>query len=167
MTTAVDPISNYSTGGMQEELQRIIRIQDWDIVVKVVSGDFMYRRFGHDEVKGECIRDRDHRSALIFINRDHPDHEAVLGDNYLLDGWLATLIHEFIHIFVDDYAYIAEATMEEENPLYKYFDSQLRLQLESMVNRITRMIISLIDVQAFLNRHRKDESNGSTTETSE
>lgn len=161
-----DVISNYNLESMQKELQKVMRIQDWDVITRLESDDTFYRRHDRDSVFGECVRDRNHRSALVLINEGVVEHDTPAGGSrdYPMDGWLHTLIHEYSHIFVDDYAYIAEASIEEDDPNHKYFESQLNLQLESLVNRITRTMLSIMDIPAFLDRHRKDEANGSTTE---
>lgn len=161
----VDTIGRYDIKTMTEELQKLLRIQDWDIVVTIADNLYFLREMQNENVKGYCMRDRAHRSALITLNGDHPQSVIPVGEDYVADGWLSTLIHEFCHVFVDDYSYISEALIDEDERDYKYFDSQLRLQLESMINRTTRMILSMMDVPAFLDRHRKDESD--VTDTSE
>lgn len=151
-------IEAYDLKGMTVELQQMLRVQDWDIITAVRDANTFYRDHGHDNVCGDCTRDRTHRQAGIRINGDHSDNDEPLSGPFNT-GWLHTLVHEMLHVFVDDFTYIAEAAIEDGSEASKYYQSQLTLQQESLINRTTRLVFSMMDVEAFLARHRKDDQH--------
>lgn len=163
-----DSIENYNLDTMKAELQQALRIQDWDIDFVLESKDAFYRIFENDNTKGCCTRDQKENTAEVSINKDHPDHLNPTSESVLVQGWLPTVVHEFCHIFLDPYDAITQSIASripgEEG---EHLMSELNVVKESTVNKIARLYLSTIDIPAFLDRHRKDEANGNTTETAE
>lgn len=156
-------IQAYDLEGMTVELQKLLRVQDWDISTELLDNNCFYRSHDSDNIQGDCTRDRWRRQALVRINIDHQGtQEPLMSMN---QGWLHTLIHEVLHVFVDDFTSIAETAINDDSDMSKYYQSQLTIQQESLINRMTRLVLSLMDVEAFLARHRKVDQHEATEAT--
>jgi len=77
-----------------KELQKIMRIQDWDIDIHLINDKEMDATCKMDYIpSGYCSRNRYYKSANIYLNCE--DKNNIDGD------WYNTLIHEMFHIIMD------------------------------------------------------------------
>jgi hypothetical protein len=84
-----------------KSLQRILKIQDWDIdfdfcgdkKIQELAGDFYYAC---------CERQMRLHKATIYINKDHNG----------IDEWYSTLVHELYHIVTQNWHYHAKSLLD-------------------------------------------------------
>ena len=83
-----------------EELQKIMRIQDWDIEFRYVS-ELEAREMseGDTSISGNCMRKRNSEESIISINVDNQKIKEIP------DYWYHTLVHEMYHIVTDRFIY--------------------------------------------------------------
>jgi hypothetical protein len=116
-----------------KELQRIMRIQDWDIEfdfcgdkkIQELTGDFYYAC---------CERNIKLCKATIYVNKDHEG----------IDDWYPTLIHEMYHIVTNNMYYHAISLLDyisdgvardkESNMFKNYNENMVELLAKGFVN---------------------------------
>lgn len=115
-----------------KKLSEILRIQDWDIDVCVLSGYEIAKHEPNEDstVRGLAIRDIRISKAEIYLNREN-----------MLD-WYQTLVHEMIHVQTTLMYLTASAYFQKE---YPYFDNVY----ESMVDKQAVMFVKLYPVTNF------------------
>lgn len=114
-----------------KELQKIMRIQDWDIELKLLTGLEMAKQNDDElDVDGDCYRDLNHNRAIISINKE------------ICNDWYYTLVHELLHIQSTLLHVTANAYMGEK---HSYFT----VIYENFNDTVTRMFISLCPVTNF------------------
>lgn len=159
-------INNYDIDGLTKELQQIMRIQDWDIVVHSVSALSMMESGYNANTEGLCTRDRKHGDALIEINIDHRGNKEIFTSDIYNDGWLSTLVHELFHIviggLVDQGDIILEHITDKtvNKALYDEFD----IRQEHLVNHLTKVMLSILPVEELLSKYKKETQDGSGSE---
>lgn len=155
-------IESYDIEGMKQELQKVLRIQDWDVKVLLVGNPDIYDEYKHIDVCGDCERDRNYTYAVIQLNLDHRQMQVAV-DGPQGTGWLYVLIHEMVHIVTDGLIFAAEGGCNTGFPeVTKVLNGNLEIQNEKLTNQLTKTILSLMDVEAFLARHRKEEPHAET-----
>jgi Zn-dependent peptidase ImmA (M78 family) len=113
----------------------IMRIQDWDIEVSLVSKNEIRGIFGEDAYGCNDIN-RSLKASRIYLNtEDCTDGEGT-------SGWYYTLIHELMHIVHDDTddwvnEHISEDWRENYEP-----------EMERIVNRLTRIFCSIYPLES-------------------
>jgi ssRNA-specific RNase YbeY (16S rRNA maturation enzyme) len=76
------------------ELQKIMRIQDWDVSIEIVNDREMDSIAKSDYIpRGYCHRNRHYKTAKISLNKDDEDFEK---------DWYYVLIHELYHVVFED-----------------------------------------------------------------
>jgi len=115
-----------------KKLAEILRIQDWDIDVHVLSGYEMAKHEPNDDstVRGLAIRDIRINKAEIYLNWEN-----------MLD-WYQTLVHEMIHVQTTMMCITATAYFTEN---HSYFNDIY----ESMVDKQAVMFVKLYPVTNF------------------
>ena len=80
-----------------KKLAEILRIQDWDITIKLISAYDMGNKY--NDYTDEGVSDRDIRlnTAEIYLNRDN------------CSDWYEVLVHELLHIQSTELIKCAEA----------------------------------------------------------
>ncbi len=117
------------------ELQKIMRLQDWDIELNYFSAIEMYKKTDVIETIANCTRSRAHHLATIDFNYEMDKTGEVVG------GWYNTLVHEMYHILVDGYDYTAD--------LPKNDDGGISLVKERLVCDLTRVFVTIFPVTNF------------------
>ncbi len=97
-----------------QELQKIMRIQDWDIEFRFTNqyelkDDMKAENFDHI---GLCDRTPNQKRAIIKINTDHSRFET---------EWYNVLVHELLHIIVCDLEDICINCMNDGTYEWKHF----------------------------------------------
>jgi hypothetical protein len=106
-------------------LKALMRIQDWDIEVKMLTGlEMAFQDGGDMYTDGLSVRDIRHSKATIFINQETKD------------DWYYILIHELLHVQSTMLKYTAESYFDCS---HEYFDTVY----EQHNDTLTRMFISL------------------------
>jgi len=77
-----------------KKLQEIMRLQDWDIEIRLMNNREMDSICKMDYIPGGyCSRNRYYKSANIYLNCE--DKNIINGD------WYNALVHEMFHIIID------------------------------------------------------------------
>lgn len=80
------------------ELQKIMRVQDWDIELKILTSGQMQKETGDIDNIGEADRNIHTKSAVIRLNTE--------DEGGCFQGWYHTLIHEMKHIQTTEFIYL-------------------------------------------------------------
>lgn len=116
------------------ELQKIMRLQDWDIELKYLSATEMFRETNDITTIADCTRSRAHHLATIRLNYEADKTGEVVG------GWYRTLVHEMYHIMIDSFDYCVG--FEEGN-------DGVSLAKERLVCDLARTFINIYPVKNF------------------
>jgi hypothetical protein len=119
---------------MVVKLQKIMRIQDWDISIELLSAIEMSTRFGDCTTMGYSFRNIKLNTATISINKDN-----LGGEN----EWYATLVHELFHVQSTMLMSVANAYFQKE---YEYFETIY----ESHTEKLAQMFITIYPVTNFI-----------------
>lgn len=124
------------------ELQKILRIQDWDIKLHMKNDEEMDSVCKRNFIPaGFCIRFREYKLARVYLN-----YEA---DQYKED-WYSVLIHEVYHIVFDDFDCFCDNLtdfMREE--LRDELQSDYELQKERLINQLARGFVNAYPASNF------------------
>jgi hypothetical protein len=111
------------------KLQKIFRIQDWDIEVNLVNDNEM-KGINADNILGCNQINRTRKCSTISINYEHPEMQE--------EGqWYSTLVHELFHLIHDDINDWVEENLDE-----KYHENY-EAMMERNINRFTRIFTSV------------------------
>lgn len=116
------------------DIQKIMRIQDWDISIKLLSAREMNSQYNDCNITGYAYRNVKLNTATIYLNKDN------LGDK---NEWYATLIHELFHVQSTLLISTAEAYLQKE---YDYFNTIY----ESYTERLAQMFVNIYPVSNFI-----------------
>jgi len=124
-----------------KELQKIMRIQDWDITPEIVNSREMDGIVKYDYVPGGyCHKNRHFKTADIYLNKEHTDND-----------WYYVLVHELYHVVFEDsdnfWDNEVERAIEEDrlSELNKKHD----FYVERLICDLTRQFVSLYPVSNF------------------
>lgn len=106
--------------------QKLMRIQDWEINLRFLSGIEMFRIMGDDKFIGCIDRDVTSKEANLCINIEHPEINEQLEN---------TILHELVHIQTYEYEILTESLVAKSSD--SLIDEQSKNVLEQMVNIIT------------------------------
>jgi hypothetical protein len=125
-----------------KELQHILRIADWDIILHMKNDEEMDSVCKRDFIPaGYCTRYREYRLARIYLN-----YEA---DQYK-DDWYSMLIHEVYHVVLDDFQYSCENLFDYiPEPAKKNLESDFDIQKEKAVCQLTKGFVNAYPVTKF------------------
>jgi hypothetical protein len=98
-----------------KELQVIMRLQDWDIYLHLISQYEMkdIMKADHYDHIGCCERIPNQKIAHIKLNVDH---------SRIDENWYSTIVHEMLHIHTCVLNDIALNCMDNDDFVYKHFD---------------------------------------------
>ena len=131
-------LSEYQISVILPKLQKVLRIQDWDIeVVLMNSGDFHTHWQTNDQGHNEVTRLLN--ASYISINKTYSE------DNY------KTLVHELIHL-VFDHLETCETLIYLLNnkQVQRSVDDVFSVALERTVERIAQIFISVYPLEKLL-----------------
>jgi len=115
-----------------EKLSKILRIQDWDIKVNVVSGyEFAEKTELECTCDGACCRNVRLNTAEIYLNKEKDV------------DWYETLIHELLHIQSTELIHCAEAYFEET---HSYFTDIY----ESLIEKQAQIFCKIYPLEALM-----------------
>ncbi len=120
--------------GMIKELQKIMRIQDWDITLKLLTAREMNSQYNDCEAMGYADRNIRLNTATICINKDNLGKE---------NEWYETLIHELFHIQSTLLLSTANTYFQKE---YDYFNTIY----ESYTERLAQMFVTVYPATNFI-----------------
>lgn len=126
-----------------KELQKIMRIQDWDIDVKLLTAKQMNEETGDHENLGEVMRNMRHKYALIRINAQDEDNDK---------EWYHTLVHELKHIQTTEFIYVFHkifSNLEMPDNVRKVYKEQIEDLYEQWMNVCAREFVSLYPESRF------------------
>jgi hypothetical protein len=128
-----------------KELQKIMRLQDWDIETRVISRLEMLAEQGEVNCCGVSIRDLHQKCAKILLNKDHEEMQAS-------KDWYFTLIHEMYHINTTYLIDRAESVIKclHNSSLEDYTMSFLKQEYEKSMNEFAKIFTSLYPAEQFL-----------------
>lgn len=129
-----------------QELQKIMRIQDWDIEFKYVSESEARDIYGND-CSGGNMRKRDTEESQIIINKDN------LRIKTESDYWYHTLIHELYHIVTDRFIYEVDETtaLIPDEIVRKNLSETINIRYEELVNKLAKGFVNAYPVSNFHN----------------
>ena len=112
-------------------LQRIMRIQDWNIDVELISSREMVSKYPDKaDFHTQAMSDRNLRRncAAISMNKDDICDE---------DGtWYDTLVHEMLHVQETEYLNTAKAYMSENGTFFQTIHEQYIDKLQKMFSYV-------------------------------
>ncbi len=115
---------------------RILRLEDWDIEVEVISADRMAVEMG-EKTQAYIERDRVRKCAIIKVKEGGTelDHD---------------LVHEIVHILMDEFQAKALLAIDliESATAREALQREVRESLERTINQIVRALLSLAAVEA-------------------
>ena len=123
-----------------KELQRIMRIQDWDIDIEVLSKQ-KYEAAGYGEGQAHNRIIRVLNKSLISINKD------------LTSDWYKSLLHELIHLAFDpmEQAGINACNLTTGNAS-KCIDDNYMVAMERTVEKFAGILASVYPVTNFIDK---------------
>lgn len=127
-----------------KELQKIMRIQDWDIEVKMCTASEMQKDTGAFDNLGEAFRNMRYKYAMIRLNKQDEENEK---------DWYHTLIHELKHVQTTEFIYTFEKLIENvpmDEALKKTFKEQSTDYYEQWMNVCAREFVSIYPVTNFI-----------------
>lgn len=133
------------------ELQRIMRIVDWDIET-IYTNQYEVKHLinaDHLDTAMMCERYRLRKEARIYVNVDH----AALPTD-----WYESIVHELYHIVTGEICDMADDLMDEIN-ISETTKKQKKQSDEVMVVNLAKVFISLYPVSNFDNI-LKEATNG-------
>ena len=101
-----DNITDKEVQEFTNELQKIMRLRDWDIITQMVDADKMKALCNHRSHWGMCARQVSCKQAYIYINS-----EVDCPDRY---GWRGVVAHEMFHILLGRFIDWVEAHVDAE-----------------------------------------------------
>jgi hypothetical protein len=138
-----------------KELQKIMRIQDWDIDLKILSRLEMFDYDG-DKDAGGITTDYEERNLIIIrINKDMEQNEY--------DSWYHALVHELKHVQSMKYYNRVFENMKfiKDADLRKELKRQQDIFNEALIDKQAAEFVSLYPVTNFI---KEGESNGANLE---
>lgn len=127
-----------------KELQKIMRIQDWDIELKLCSAEEMQKETGNYGNMGEAYRNMRYKYAMIRLNRHDEDTQK---------EWYSTLIHELKHVQTTEFIYVFRKifdNLEMPDNVRKVYDEQITDLYEQWMNICAREFINLLPETKFI-----------------
>lgn len=119
-----------------QHIQKVLRIQDFDITVKFETEKELYYAVG-DSCAGCCQIQPDLKEATILINADDEQNSG--------DGWYYTLLHELIHVTLEDIETFLENELGEKvSENLNYISC-----IEKTTNRLAKALARLIPLDSF------------------
>ena len=121
-----------------KELQKIMRIQDWDIDFEIVNQNEM-KGLQHGEIlQGTNLITRTLKRCTTYINKNDTEN------------WYQTLCHELMHVVTDPILW-------QESLLYQFLpkahrealDETFMTAVEQSVDELSKVFISLYPVSNF------------------
>ena len=128
-----------------KELQKIMRIQDWDIEVKLCTAKEMQRDTGDFENMGEAFRNIRHKYSVIRLNAQDEDNEK---------EWYHTLVHELKHVQTTEFIYVFQKifdNLEMPDNVRKVYREQVDDLYEQWMNVCAREFITMYPESRFFN----------------
>ena len=117
--------------------QKILRIQDWEIDLKFLTGLEMQKTMGSENYNACCDRTSENKFATISLNLESPE---------INDNPERLLIHEMLHIVFDDYdTFTINAVSDNE-----YAKNVVKFKLEQTIESLAK---------SFSNLAKGDKSN--------
>jgi len=134
-----------------KSLAKIMRIQDWDIEIKVLTSQEMKKETGEWDNRGEAYRNLRYKYAIIRLNEHGID---------MNEDWYHVLLHEMKHIQTTEFIYtfyqnLDSLTIPESSK--KLFIDQTTDYYEQWMNVCAREFAVLYPVTNFI---KEDNNNG-------
>lgn len=131
-----------------KELQRIMRIQDWDIHFRYASEAETRDLSGEKQCSGFNLRKRTATESQIIINRDN---ERIINET---DYWYHTLVHELYHIVTDRFIYEVDEITEliQDDLIRKNYADTIQIRYEELVNKLAQGFINAYPVTSFIGK---------------
>lgn len=121
-----------------KELQKILRVQDWDIDVDVCSQEEFEKNGYPDEQAHNTVVRLLNKSA-IYINKD------------ATDDWYKSLVHELMHLVFDPVEQSGiVATGVTSGRVSKCIDDIYMVNMERTVERVSQIFCSVYPVTNFI-----------------
>lgn len=113
-----------------EILQKIMRIQDWDIEIKVID---KYKMKDLSEIEdyltdGFCIPNLLTNTAFIYLNKD---------SEFTQKSWYLTLVHELFHVVTARYKYVSDRFEDKD------LNEIINTEKESLVEHLAKIFVNL------------------------
>lgn len=117
----------------QDYWARVLRLQDWDITVSVISKEKMHQEMEGDGFVGFCSHDRVQRMADIALLA------AVATEH--------DFVHEMLHVVLDDMQARADNAVQlvESAKAREALDKELKESLERTINQLSKALIAARD----------------------
>lgn len=121
---------------MLASLQKILRIQDWDVEVYLKNNREMDSICKLDYItSGYCERYRELKQAKIYLNFEDEEYEK---------DWYFVFMHEIYHIVIDDFDYTVENAVDFiTEKIRKDVKENVRIQKERLVCNLAKGFINV------------------------
>jgi len=125
-----------------KELQKIMRIQDWDIEIEYIDKYKMKHLFDSFDTAMLCERYRLRKEATIHVNVDH---------TALDEMWYESIVHELYHVVIGDITDMADDLMDELD-VNEIVTRQKKQLSEIIVVNLAKVFSSIYPVTNFINK---------------
>ena len=124
-----------------KELQKIMRIQDWNIGIELVSGEDFNNRV--DEKFKDC---QAHNEITRLLNTCY-----ILINIDKTDNWYKSLVHELMHLAFDHLETCESLIYQLNNKqIQQSVDDVFTVALERTVERMAEIFVSVYPVTNFI-----------------
>lgn len=147
----------YDMEKILNDLQKKLRIMDWDINFEIINGVKMKDLGEECTCFGLCEKWRRLKEANVYLNGD------VLGE----DEFLQTFLHELVHIVTDDLCRAAGDVIELIKDNEAYYDMQqdhVNTEYERMVNELAKSFEVCLG-EDYLEQFLKEDTDGKGKES--
>lgn len=134
-----------------KKLQAILRIQDWDIEINVLSGkEFTKKHDKSDQAHNHLVRLLN--SSYIDINKDETKN------------WYISLLHELLHLAFDSIDYTSSIVYNlTSGKAQKCLEDVLLISMEQTVEKMARILADIYPVTNFISEGGGNDGQESGT----
>lgn len=126
-----------------QKLQKVLRVQDWDIQVEILNDKEMDSTCKRDYIpSGYCSRNRYFKNCTISLLKT------------MLDDWYETLVHEMVHVIQEDMSNWVDNRLIpsiSDKAVSDAADKDFSFYNEQLCCYITRIIVSLLPLELIQN----------------
>lgn len=125
-----------------EILQCIMRVQDWDVELKLLSAYDMSKEQDDFHTAGAIEIDRKHNHACLKLNKEIDD----MPDKYEKENWYRTIIHELMHLLTD--SFMDDISFFISNDKWVAYKDKLIEIEERLVNRFADIFCEIYPMES-------------------
>jgi len=132
-----------------KSLAKIMRVQDWDIDLSLITKLEMQEESGSKNDVACCMRNRKLKYAMISLNTDHVQ---------IKEDWYQAIIHEMYHIITDDWHYHATGILDfvKDESTNTNLDNTMNVYYERTMEILAKGFVNAYPVTNFIKEGNND-----------